>query len=258
MREYLFHFLTTSSFNIGNLSIKFLSLPAGSSIQIKSIYLLMKNAQLTPSTSYCDRCSVVYDQMRVKYMSANCNDLPQRAEQSIAEEQITRIFDPSCHGADQDTCTRCSLIVNKQRVWWIKVPGKGCSDSSDDLPKKSDGSVDESKILRKADPSCIATTPSSPGVCDRCSTAYDQMRVKYFSNNCSLLPVREDGSVAEEKITRVFDQSCHNANQVTCTRCSTLVPGQRVWWKQIGTDCNTVPSTQDQILRTSDVSCTIQ
>lgn len=267
MHTYTVPFSNPNATKLVGLRIQIPSDAGKMVVRIEEIALLMKSTKITPVSHMCDRCSVVYDNMRVKYLADNCNDLPITKEQQFAEDQVTRVYDSSCHANIQESCTRCSTAVDKQRVWWIKVPGKGCSDSPADLPKKSDGSIDESKIVRKADPACKAIT-NEVVFCDRCSTTYDQMKVKY-RGDCSVLPKRSDGSFAEEQITRVYDPNCHDATQATCTRCSTATSGQRVWWMRVpGKGCSDsvddLPKKEDgsvdqeKILRTPDGECKIQ
>ncbi|HBP50848.1 MAG: hypothetical protein US68_C0005G0002 [Candidatus Shapirobacteria bacterium GW2011_GWE1_38_10] len=74
----------------------------------------------------CNRCSVLFDYMRTAWTAEDCSLDP-------VGLTITRTYDATCM-APADTrkplqCSRCSVINDKEYVWWERAEDKTCADN---------------------------------------------------------------------------------------------------------------------------------
>jgi len=79
--------------------------------------------EIVGSTTNCERCSTLFNYMRVKWTADNCANDPVGLE-------VIRTYDASCTGVNNPLqCSRCSTINDKEYVWWNREANKTCNDA---------------------------------------------------------------------------------------------------------------------------------
>lgn len=141
-----------------------------------------------------------------------------------------------------------SLVdANGMDSWYRVCPIDSNGIQWNNCNKDSAGSIWNYVDLRNA------RNTVAPQMCSRCSTFYENQKVKWQAVNCNL-PLGP--GVAVE---RTYDATCTNPSnkRFNCQRCSTVNNKEYVWWEpEAGsTDCSVVP-TGATIYRSFRDDCT--